>query len=159
MISRKQLILDRALTIIGKGNQKSLIFPIKRKYRRFRSLVRKLFQESNLGGSTPEKIFSFNDTQGINSTSISGQDVFAHMASVGLPEKFYLEIGACYPIKINNTYVLEKVFAWKGVSVEIDESLVEDFNKIRKNSCIRADATELNYSNLLETNQIGRAHV
>lgn len=156
MILKKQLILDKALWIIGKGNQKSLIFPVKRKYRRLRGIVRKLFQEVNLGSLTTEKTFSFDETEGINSTSLSGQDIFAHMASAGLSEKFYLEIGACYPIKINNTYILEKLFAWKGVSVEIDESLVESFNNVRKNSCIRADATELNYSNLLATNRFPR---
>ena len=154
MILRQQLILDKALRIIKKGNQKSLIFPIKRKYRRLSGFIRKLFREANHKKfPSSYTIPLFKDTESIRPTSLSGQDIFAHMAAAGLPNKFYLEIGACYPVKINNTYVLEKFFSWKGVSVEIDERLVEDFNKERINTCVRADATKLDYAKFLAKNQ------
>jgi hypothetical protein len=153
VILRQQLILDKALRIIEKGNQKSLIYPIKRKYRRLSGFIRKLFRQANLKSFTPYTIPLFKDTEGVRPTSLSGQDIFAHMAAAGLPDKFYLEIGACYPMKINNTYVLEKIFSWRGVSVEIDKRLVEDFNKERKNTCVRADATKLDYAQFLAKNQ------
>ena len=61
----------------------------------------------------------------------------------------YLEIGANLPIQDNNTYLLENEFNWTGVSVEWDVNLSNYFNIIRKNPCIAADATNIDYNKLL----------
>jgi len=88
-----------------------------------------------------------------NNFSLSGQDVLIQATQgENNSEKFYLEIGAGWPIKINNTYALEKYHDWKGISIDFDPKMVAEFNKIRANKCIYADATDLNYSKLLSLN-------
>ena len=62
---------------------------------------------------------------------------------------FYLEIGACEPILISNTYSLETMYGWSGVSLEINSALIEPFNSIRRNKCYEADATQLDYAKFL----------
>ena len=61
----------------------------------------------------------------------------------------YLEIGAgdyCYG---NNTYLLEKSFNWKGISIDIDESSSINFNNNRDNKCLSVDALQIDYEELL----------
>ena len=48
----------------------------------------------------------------------------------------YVEIGADSPRVINNTWLLESMYDWMGVSFEIDSIKVEYFNTIRRNKCI-----------------------
>ena len=60
----------------------------------------------------------------------------------------YFEIGAADPFKGSNTALLEKL-GWTGQSVEILEHEVEKFRKLRKNPIIHADATQLDYSEIL----------
>jgi len=35
---------------------------------------------------------------------------------------YFLEIGSNHPIKINNTYVLEKNYNWKGIMIDYKSS-------------------------------------
>jgi hypothetical protein len=77
------------------------------------------------------------------------QDMFVLSMLNGKENGYYLEIGAAHPINNNNTYLLETVFNWKGVSIEINEGEVKKFREIRKNSVICKDATTINYENLL----------
>ena len=44
----------------------------------------------------------------------------------------YVEIGADKPKVINNTYLLESEFDWSGVSFELDDDKVTNFNEVRK---------------------------
>ena len=62
----------------------------------------------------------------------------------------YVEIGADKPKIINNSYLLERKFGWRGVSFELDKSKVEFFNQHRKNKCICADATTFDYKSLFQ---------
>ena len=62
---------------------------------------------------------------------------------------YYLEIGAFDPFITSNTSCLETEFAWSGIGVEIREECVINF-KTRKNPCIAADATTINYLELLK---------
>lgn len=39
----------------------------------------------------------------------------------------YLEIGAHTLIDVNNTYLLESVFNWRGVPIEFEDKWVDDF--------------------------------
>ena len=48
----------------------------------------------------------------------------------------YLEIGTADPIYNNNTYLLEKKFNWKGISVEINPLEVEKFLETDRNGPI-----------------------
>lgn len=77
------------------------------------------------------------------------QDMFVLMATDGMRSGTYLEVGAADPFKNNNTALLESEFQWTGTSVEIDSGLANKFNRERKNPCVCADATKLDYSQLL----------
>ena len=59
-----------------------------------------------------------------------------------------------YPININNTYLLEKTFGWTGISFEINTDLANFYNSKRTNKCICTDATQVNYSEVFEENNL-----
>jgi len=78
------------------------------------------------------------------------QDLFVLSLHNGKNHGNYLEIGAFDPFLGNNTYLLEKLFNWSGISIEIDRKCVSDFNSVRKNKCLCEDATKIDYYKLLE---------
>ena len=83
------------------------------------------------------------------------QDMFVLAALDGLRGGTYLDIGAHEPIFINNTHLLESVFDWRGVSIELDEALVERHGNLRRNPCHCRDATQVDYDALLSAAGIG----
>lgn len=83
------------------------------------------------------------------------QDMFVLMVLDGKTEGKYLEIGANKPFEHSNTYLLEDKFNWKGVSLEINGSLVTWFNGKRKNPCLQRDATKANYLEILDSQNMG----
>ena len=82
--------------------------------------------------------------------SQSMQDMFVLSMLDGKRNGVYVEIGADKPKIINNSYLLERKFGWRGVSFELDEAKVEFFNQHRKNKCICADATIFDYKSLFQ---------
>ena len=83
------------------------------------------------------------------SYSQSYQDVF--VSSVMGYNGTYLELGARKAITHNNTYLLEKNYGWRGVSVELDMRFKTDWKKSgRKNPVVWANALTLNYQELIE---------
>lgn len=80
------------------------------------------------------------------------QDMFVLSILNGKIKGTYLEIGAQEPKFQNNTYILEKNFNWKGVSIEIRKDLCEMFEKERSNKILCEDATLSNYENILFNN-------
>lgn len=88
--------------------------------------------------------------RGKPSNSLSFQDVFVLEMLKEKRGGFYLEIGAGWPKRINNTYVLESFYNWRGISIDYDEKLVSEFNAVRLNPCIMGDATTLNYHEILK---------
>ena len=77
------------------------------------------------------------------------QDMFVLSMLNGKKNGVYLEIGAGNYSFGNNTYLLEKVFNWKGISIDINKDLVDDFNENRDNECICKNALDINYTELL----------
>ena len=150
--SRMEDILSNIGVLVATGNEQSYFFSLKRKCQRVANRFRRVCNLNKSQSITEEKNPHLKLRKGLVSTALSGQDLFANMAAAKLTKKFYLEIGACYPIKINNTYILEKYFDWQGRSIEIDEELVKIFNFERKNACVCKDATLLNYSDFLSIN-------
>lgn len=95
----------------------------------------------------------FNDIEKIERNySQSFQDMFVLSMLNGKRNGIYVEVGAAAPFFANNTYILEQIFEWTGVSLEIDETKVNSFNHHRSNKCICSDAMAVNYSNMFEEN-------
>jgi hypothetical protein len=66
---------------------------------------------------------------------------------------YFIEIGSNHPMIINNTYLLETKYNWKGVMVEYDKKYLTLYEQQRPNSIhVMQDATTIDYKNLLETN-------
>ena len=66
---------------------------------------------------------------------------------------FFLEIGSNHPININNTYLLEKKYNWKGIMIEYDSKWLSLYKEYRNNSIhVINDATMIDYKNLLDSN-------
>jgi tetratricopeptide (TPR) repeat protein len=100
--------------------------------------------------------FKFKGIEKIkNNQSQVFQDMFVLMALDGKTKGKYLEIGAHEPVVHSNTYILEKYFNWKGISLEIDSNLVNKFNGIRDNFCLLQDATNADYDKILSDANLG----
>lgn len=94
----------------------------------------------------------------IQSFSDQHQDLFILICTQGKRNGTYLEVGAGHPIYGNNTFLLERDFGWTGVSLELHTERVNLFNMVRSNPCLIADATEVDYTFLLEQLNVG-SHV
>jgi hypothetical protein len=79
-----------------------------------------------------------------------GQDQFALDMLNSKREGVYVEIGAYHSIDISNTYMLEKDYGWSGVSFEIVQDRVNEFNLNRINKCYQVDATSFDYESLFD---------
>jgi hypothetical protein len=75
--------------------------------------------------------------------SQSYQDIFVLTMLDGKKNGTYVEIGSAEPFKGNNTALLETVFGWKGVSLDINPKCVDEFKEARKNPVVCADAMEI----------------
>lgn len=65
----------------------------------------------------------------------------------------FLEIGSNHPITINNSYILENTYNWKGIMIEYDKKWLHLYKKNRSNSIhIINDATKIDYKKLLLEN-------
>lgn len=83
------------------------------------------------------------------------QDMFVLSVLNGKTNGTYLEIGANVPISGNNTYIMEKFYGWKGVSVEILQEFIFPFQMNRKNPILCQDALTVDYEQLLKDCGIG----
>ena len=80
------------------------------------------------------------------------QDMFVLTMLNGKKNGTYLEIGSADPFYGNNTALLETIYGWKGVSIDITESDVNKFNLVRTNKAMHMDGTKVNYSELIDLN-------
>jgi tetratricopeptide (TPR) repeat protein len=79
------------------------------------------------------------------------QDIFVLMALNGQKSGTFLEIGGSHPFKGNNTALLEQEYDWRGISIELDESLARLYKQQRPNIAVLCrDATEIDYKSLLK---------
>lgn len=77
--------------------------------------------------------------------SQAGQDAFVASVLSEKTEGFYLEVGAGDPIDSSNTYLLEKDYKWRGVSLEADGPLVALWASKRANRVLEADALRFDF--------------
>jgi len=139
--------------ILRRKVRESLFWNLKKRIRRISSIIQRRIlnhviprrKHSSSGLNANELRFYFIDGVQDGSNSQSGQDLFAQLVFRANGNCNYLEIGSSWPDKISNTFVLEKVCGWKGLSVDIDPNTVSVFNSKRSNLAHVADATLLNY--------------
>ena len=100
--------------------------------------------------------YKFKDYDNIGSNySQSYQDMFVLSMLDGKKNGTYLEIGAGPAFDNNNTALLETRFDWKGISIEILKDKADEFAAKRKNTILNADATKINYKELLDNAGFG----
>jgi tetratricopeptide (TPR) repeat protein len=80
------------------------------------------------------------------------QDIYVLSMLDGKENGYYLEIGSGQPIIGNNTYLLESKFNWKGLSVDNNKDFIQQFKNTRNNPVFDKDATNTNYTKLLQDN-------
>lgn len=84
------------------------------------------------------------------------QDMFTLFMHNGKKNGTYLEIGSGDPFWLNNTYLLESQFDWKGIGVEYDSTLCQKYSSNRKNPVVCQDAHKVNFKQLLNNNFISK---
>jgi len=87
--------------------------------------------------------------------SAESQDLFVASVLDNKTQGTFLEIGSREPRYKNNTYLLEQLYSWRGIAVEWDRQFADLYNQQRTSPCICADATELEYAELIETAGFG----
>ena len=85
----------------------------------------------------------------------SNQDKFILNILKEKKNGYFLEIGSNHPININNTYLLENEYNWKGIMIEYNDSFLQLYKQLRPNSIhVINDATNIDYKNLFEINNV-----
>lgn len=80
------------------------------------------------------------------------QDKFVLSVLKNKTDGFFVEIGSNHPIDINNTYLLENQFNWKGIMVEYDNKFLPLYKEHRPNSLwVINDATKIDYLNIFQS--------
>jgi hypothetical protein len=82
----------------------------------------------------------------------AGQDSFVLNITKEKNQGFYVEIGSALPMTYSNTFLLENIYGWNGVSFELNPAYVKDFNRARSNKCIKVDATKFDYEVFFKDN-------
>ena len=89
------------------------------------------------------------------SNARENQDLVALCLTRGKHHGTYLEVGAFHPVLWSNTYLLESQFGWRGIGIECELRYVAAHHILRRNPCVRADATAVDYDELLERHNLG----
>jgi tetratricopeptide (TPR) repeat protein len=91
--------------------------------------------------------YKFNDSNTIEKNySQSFQDLFVLMATNGLKNGKWIEIGCADPLYGNNTKLLEE-WGWNGMSIDLDNTQTEKW-KVRNTIPTIKDATKIDWENL-----------
>ena len=89
----------------------------------------------------------------MKSFSQFNQDLFTVNVLKHKKNGTFLEIGSHDAININNTYLLEKNYGYKGIMIEVDSSWLPSYIEHRQNSIhIINDATKVDYLKVLSEN-------
>jgi hypothetical protein len=94
---------------------------------------------------------SFKNFERIESKySQSYQDLFVLTVLDGKENGTYLELGCGGPKYLNNTFILEDKFNWKGLSYDLDQRSVEEFNQVRSNKAFVKNCLELDFDEIIK---------
>ena len=101
--------------------------------------------------------YKFDGVENIDTNHAqSYQDLFVLSMLDGKRNGTYLELGCAYPFYNNNTALLETQFDWKGVSIDNNSELTDQFFKERKNTVLCMDATTVEYASMLDMTGLGK---
>lgn len=78
------------------------------------------------------------------------QDIFALIINNGKENGTFLDLGCSFPTTINNTFLLENKFNWRGISYDLHEPAIIEFNKNRKNKAFVKDCTDLDFDFIIK---------
>lgn len=96
--------------------------------------------------------YKFPGSRGIeNNYAQVYQDLFILSVLDGKKNGSFLEIGGAKPYLGNNTYLLEKEYGWKGVSLELNEEFVNEYKAARPTTVYCKDALQTDYDELIST--------
>jgi len=85
------------------------------------------------------------------------QDKFVLNVLKNKSNGFFLEIGSNHPIIINNTYLLESKYNWRGIMIEYNNTFLESYKQYRPNSIhIINDAKNIDYKSVFENNNVSQ---
>jgi hypothetical protein len=94
-------------------------------------------------------------TQCIMHLGQSEQDKFVLNVLKNKNNGYFLEIGSNHPININNSYLLEKTYGWKGIMVEYESTYLPLYKEHRPNSIhVIDDARNVDYKSVFENNNM-----
>lgn len=96
-------------------------------------------------------IYKFKNSEKIERNySQAFQDMFAITMFDGKLEGTFLDIG-CHDTSFhNNTFLLEKVFNWKGFGIDLNSSILNKYKAERKADAVCANAVEFDYKDVLQ---------
>lgn len=98
----------------------------------------------------PELRYKFPGAETIKENySHSYQDMFVLSVLNGKRNGTFIEIGCGDPWYGSNTYLLEKDFGWKGLSIDINPEITKRFADHRKAKVITGDASMIDYNRIL----------
>jgi hypothetical protein len=84
-----------------------------------------------------------------------GQDQIVVNLFKGKTNGTFLDIGCGDPENINNTLTLEKYFSWTGLSIDLNEEVVKEWESIRSESkFLLTNALEIDYASVLRENNL-----
>lgn len=93
----------------------------------------------------------------MNYTGQIGQDRFVIEQLKNKRNGTFLDIGCAGPMRLSNTYVLEKFFDWSGIGIDIlhtnEGTLTWETDRPRTKHVV-ADALEVDYLSLLQENKM-----
>lgn len=80
------------------------------------------------------------------------QDLFVLSMLKNKEHGTFVEIGSNDPIRINNSFILEKYFCWSGIMIELDLAFLPSYKEHRpKSHHVISDATTIDYRKLFES--------
>jgi len=79
------------------------------------------------------------------------QDKFVLDTLENLRDGFWVELGCRGPVVSSNTHILETLYGWKGLSIDISQSHIDEWQGVRNTDhLLCADALSLDYESLFE---------
>ncbi len=109
-----------------------------------------VFPQHFLGASS-----KLSESPHVRSYSQASQDQFVYLLLYELLDKqddgSYLEIGAGHPSICSNSYSFEKIFGWKGISIDVADASKMIWASTRQNPLLIEDATQSDYRFILKS--------